>query len=206
MYDVSVPMALVDFIPVAFFAVAAVLLQRDLYNKMPKYAFACFAAGTIDIMLAGFLKALWKLLYAAGVCDFQVLGSMFLPVQSIGFLLAGLGVILMLTGRKNAALCLAAPPVFRGTFVFVSMMVLGLGAICAALSVLAARMKKKGAIVLFVLSFLCSMGMGYLSSRDSTSASVNWIEQGVNCVGQGLMLLGTLSLHKAGLREYSLQK
>ena len=35
MYDVSVPMALVDYIPVAFFAVAAVPLQRDLYNKMP---------------------------------------------------------------------------------------------------------------------------------------------------------------------------
>ena len=86
MYNVSVPMALVDYIPVAFFAVATVLLQRDLYNKMPKYAFACFAAGTINIFIAGFLKATWKLLYAAGVCDFQVLNTMFLPTQSLGFL------------------------------------------------------------------------------------------------------------------------
>ena len=200
MYDVSVPMALVDYIPVVLFGWAAVLLQRDLYHKMPKYAFACFAAGTINIFIAGFLKATWKLLYAAGVCDFQVFNTMFLPTQSIGFLLAGLGIVLMLTNRKGAALAVA-PPMFSGSFLFITMMVLGLGAICTCLSILAARMKKNGAVVLFVLSFLCSMGMGYLSSRDSTAAAVNWIEQGVNCVGQGLMLCGVLSLHRAGLKE-----
>ena len=201
MYDVSVPMALVDYIPVAFFAVAAVLLQRDLYNKMPKYAFACFAAGTINIFMAGFLKATWKLLYAAGVCDFQALNTLFLPTQSLGFLLAGLGMVLMLAGRRRAALAVA-PPVFSGSFVFISMMVSGLGAICACLSILAARMKKKNAVVLFVLSFVCSMAMGYLSSRDSTLAAINWIEQGVNCVGQSLLLAGVLTLHQAGLKEY----
>ena len=40
MYDFSVPMALVDYIPVLFFGIAAVLLQRDLYNKMYKGAYA----------------------------------------------------------------------------------------------------------------------------------------------------------------------
>ena len=201
MYNVSVPMALVDYIPVAFFAVATVLLQRDLYNKMPKYAFACFAAGTINIFIAGFLKATWKLLYAAGVCDFQVLNTMFLPTQSLGFLLAGLGMVIMLAGRKRGMLAVA-PPVFSGSFLFIMMMVLGLGAICTCLSILAARMKKKGAVLLFILSFICYMAMGYLSSRDSTLASVNWIEQGVNCVGQGLFMTGALTLHRAGLREY----
>ena len=55
-------MALMDYIPVAFFGVAALLLQLDLYGKMRKDAFAMFAAGTINIFLAGFLKATWKLL------------------------------------------------------------------------------------------------------------------------------------------------
>ena len=40
MKDFSVTMALVDYIPVIFFAVAAVILMRDLYNKMSKGAFA----------------------------------------------------------------------------------------------------------------------------------------------------------------------
>ncbi len=34
MYQLSIPMALVDFLPVLFFGYAAALLQRDLYNKM----------------------------------------------------------------------------------------------------------------------------------------------------------------------------
>ena len=86
-YEFTVLMGLVDFIPVILFAVSMVLMPRDLYNKMPKYAFACFAAGTINILIAGLLKALWKTLYAAGLCDFQVLSTMFLPTQSLGFLL-----------------------------------------------------------------------------------------------------------------------
>ena len=203
MYEFSVLMGLVDFVPVALFAVSMVLMQRDLYNKMPKYAFACFAAGTINILIAGFMKAAWKLLYAAGVCDFQVLNTMFLPVNSLGFLLAGLGIILMFTGQKKT-LAVAAPVVFKGTVVFISMMVLGLGAICACLSVLAAKLKKKGLIVVFVLCFFVYMAMGYLGSREDNSAAANWIEQGVNTLGQLLMLIGVSGLHRAGLREYQL--
>lgn len=36
----SLPMALADFVPVGLFLAASVLLQRDLYNKMSKGAFA----------------------------------------------------------------------------------------------------------------------------------------------------------------------
>ena len=124
MYNFSVPMALVDYIPVVFFGIATALLQLDLYGKMRKDAFAMFAAGTINIFAAGFLKATWKLLYAAGICDFAALNTMFLPVQSIGFLLAGIGIVLMLC-TKNKVAASVAPPVFSGSIVFISMMVLG---------------------------------------------------------------------------------
>lgn len=204
MYDFTIPMALVDYIPVLFFGIAAAVLQRDLYNKMSKGAFTLFAAGTVNIFCAGFLKATWKLLYAAGICDFAVLNTIFLPLQSLGFLLAGIGVIGLFAKSKKAVL--AAPPVFSGSMAFIMMMVAGLGAICTCLSILAAKMKKWPALVLFVLSFVASMGMGYMSSRDSHSAVVNWIEQGINCVGQGCMLGGALILHKAGLKEYQTQK
>ena len=202
MYEFSVPMALADYVPVILFAVAAVLMQRDYYNKMPKYAFACLAAGCVNAFLAGFLKATWKLLYAMGVCDFQVLNMMFLPVQSIGLLLTGFGLVLMLCAKKQVMLA-AAPPVFTGTSVFIAMMVLGLGAMCAALSVVAVKMKKKGLIVVFVLTFLCYMAMGYLASREGNSAAMNWVEQGVNTLGQILLLAGVATLHKAGAREAS---
>lgn len=206
MNDFSISMALVDYIPVLFFAAAAVILMRDLYNKMSKGAFALFSAGVIDVTLAGMLKATWKLLYAAGVCDFQALNAMFFPVQSIGFLLAGVGILAMLVHRQTKSAALAvAPPVFSGTFVFVGLMVAGLGIMDAVLCILSAKLKKPALIAIFVVSFVCSLGMGYLSSQNFAEASMNWIAEGVNVVGQGTLLLGVVLLHKAGLAEMKLR-
>lgn len=205
MYQFTISMALMDFVPVAFFGVTMVLLQRDLYNKMGKGAYGLFAAGTINVFGAGFLKALWKLLYAAGVCDFAALNQMFLPVQSIGFLLIGVGLVAMFCQKnKNATVLAAAPPVFGGSMVFIMMMVAGLGCLCACVSILAAKMKKKWLIAVFALSFVTYMAMGYMSSQDSTSAAVNWIEQSINCVGQGLLMWGVIILHKVGLKDYQM--
>ena len=206
MNDFSIAMALVDYIPVVMFAAAAVILMRDLYNKMSKGAFALFSAGLINVTLAGALKATWKLLYAAGVCDFQALNAMFFPVQSIGFLLAGVGVLAMLVHRqgKHAAYAVV-PPVFSGTFAFVGLMVAGLGIMDAVLCILCAKVKKPALIAIFVVSFVCSLGMGYLSSKDFAEAAMNWIAEGVNVVGQGSLLLGTVLLHKAGLADMKLR-
>ena len=207
MKDFSVSMALVDFIPVLFFAIAAVILQRDLYNKMSKGAFALFAAGTINVTCAGALKAIWKLLYALGVCDFEALNAMFFPVQSIGFLLAGIGILAMLTHKQSKSAAFAVlPPVFSGTFVFVGLMVAGLGIMDATLCILAGKLKKPALIAIFILSFACSLCMGYLSSQNFAEASMNWIAEGVNVVGQGTLLLGVCLLHKNGLADYKIRE
>ena len=152
MYNFTIPMALMDFIPVAFFGISAVILMKDLYARMSKAIYAVFAAGSINVFLAGFLKATWKLLYAANICDFSALEEMFLPVNSMGLLLAGFSLVGMLCRkRKGVTVLSAAPAVFGGSFVFIMMMVLGLGGMCAALSSLAARMKKRAQ-----LYFSCS--------------------------------------------------
>ena len=50
-------MALMDFVPVIFFGMTAVLLLRDLYNKMSKDAYALLAAGSVNVFLAGLSAA-----------------------------------------------------------------------------------------------------------------------------------------------------
>lgn len=221
MNDFSIGMALVDYIPVILFAVGATILMRDLYNKMSKGAFALFSAGVIDVICAGALKATWKLLYAAGVCDFSPLNAMFFPVQSIGFLLAGVGVIAMLTHRQGesranlnslslpvmlATAAAVAPDEYKGTFIFVGLMVAGLGCLDTALAILAGKLGKPALIAVFAVSFICCLGMGYLSSKDFAEASMNWIAEGVNVAGQGTFLLGAYLLHKNGLSDLSLGK
>ena len=199
-YVFTVPMALVDFIPVILFGISAVLLMRGLYNKMSKGTSACLGVGSCVAFLAGFLKALYKLLIALGVGAFEVLNDIFLPLQSSGLLLTGLAIVLMLALRKKAALM---APLTGG---FIGMMVLGLGGMCAGLSVIAAKMKKNALIAVFVLCFFCYMGMGYLAAKKDGSAASNWIEQGVNTLGQILLLLGVSTLDKAGLREFRLSR
>ena len=205
MNDFSIFMALVDYIPVICFTLASLMLLRDLYNKMTKGAFALFSAGVIDVAVAGALKATWKLLYAAGACDFAALNAMFFPVQSIGFLFAGIGILTMLVHKAGRSSLLAvAPPVFSGTFVFVGLMVLGLGIMDAALCVLAVKLKKPWLIAILALSFVCSLCMGYLSSRDFAEAAMNWIAEGVNVIGQGAFLAAAVLLHRSGLEGLTL--
>ena len=203
MYNFTIPMALMDFVPVIFFGVTAVLLLGDLYNKMSKGVFALFAAGCINVFMAGFCKALWKLLYAANVCDFKALEEMFMPVNSIGLLFVGLSLIFMVCLNKKSVMASVAPVAVTSSLPFIMMMVLGLGGMCASLSVLAVKMKKGKTMILFILAFVASMAMGYLSSQDSTLAWVNWAEQSINTLSQGCLMAGVILLHKANLKNWT---
>jgi hypothetical protein len=196
MHDFSVGMALFDYIPVLFFAIGAIILIGDLYNKMSKLIFTIFASGVVNVMLAGFFKATWKLLVASGIDGFDKLDAMFFPLQTVGFLFAGVAIVMMLAGKKKAHL--AMEPL---TLICIIGMVGGLACLDAGLCVLAKKLKKPVAIVIFAVSFVCCLGMGYLSSKDFTEASMNWIAEFVNFFGQGLFLLGAWMLHKAGLKE-----
>ena len=206
MYNFTIPMALMDFVPVVFFGVSAVLLLRDLYNKMSKTAYALLAAGSINVFLAGFCKALWKLLYAANICDFKALEEMFMPVNSLGLLFVGVSLLLMVFCKRKNTVLSVAPPVFASSLPFILMMVVGLGGMCAALSVMAAKMKKGKVMILFILSFVCAMAMGYMSGQDSTLGWVNWAEQTINTVSQLCLMLGVIALDQAGLKTWSWEK
>ena len=203
MYNFTIPMALMDYLPVFFFGVTAVLLLRDLYNQMFKGAYALLAAGSVNVFLAGFCKATWKLLYAAGICDFVALEEMFMPVNSLGLLFVGLSLIGMLCWKRKGALLSVAPVPFTSSMPFIMMMVVGLGGLCAGLSILSAKMKKAPVMILFILSFVCAMAMGYMSSQDSTQSWVNWAEQSINTVSQASLTLGVIILHKAGLKNWT---
>ena len=133
---------------------------------------------------------------------------MFFPVQAIGFVLAGLGIVGMLVSpqKKNAVYAAAVPATFSGTMIFVVFMILGVGCVNIGLSAVACKMKKHWVAVIMVLSLIFTLGMGYLSTKDFGQSYMNWIAEGVNVCGQGLFLLGTVILHKKGLKEFELKK
>lgn len=188
-------MALVDYIPVAFFALASSILAKDLKDKMSKVEYGAFAGGVTLVSFAGFFKATYKLLYALGVGDFLWMSNQFFSNQSLGFLMAGIGLTLYAVkpGNKTYA--------FLPTMALVGFMVIGAAGMDASLAYIASKAKKKNAMVSFIVSFFLTMMMGYLSSRDFDKAFMNWVAQFVNIFAQGLYYVGANILHKAGLKD-----
>ena len=112
--------------------------------------------------------------------------------------------ILFLFVKRKQVLYAVAPPVFSGTFLFVALMVAGLGCINGSLCCIASKMKKSRVIFLFAAAFLCSLCMGYLSSQDFTQSYMNWMAEIINTLGQGAFLAGVIILDKAGLKDFKM--
>lgn len=202
MNGITVPMAIVDFIPVVMFFFAAVILQRDLYNKLVKGAFALLAAGSIMVFIGGFYKALWKILYALNICNFEALDISFFPLQAPGFLLVFIGLTALKKKDFASPTAMAVVPVlYKSNLVFIIMQVVGFGGIQYCMARTAILMKKKLAAVLFILSFIFVLGMGYLGAKFDDSSSMHWLAQVTNIFSESCFLWGVLILHRAGLKE-----
>ena len=198
---ITVAMALVDCVPVVLFMVAAVILQRDLYDQLPKGAYSLVAAGSIMAFLGGFMKALWKILYATGVCDYVLLDHALFTLQGPGFLLFFLGLTgLFWKGEKNASSALAAgaaPAATTTSIPFIVMQVVGLGGAQVLLAVTGARRGARLAPVAFAFAFVFMLGMGYLGAKFDDSSSMHWVAQLTNTLSMACFLWGTLMLHAA---------
>lgn len=204
MNGITVSMAIVDLVPVILFFIAAVFLQRDLYNKMSKGAFALLATGSYMVLISGVYKALWKVLYALNVCDYPVLSDSFFAMQAPGFLFVFIALIALFTKSNKKGVTLmgvGVVPVFSSNLPFIAMQTLGCAGMQWCLVAVSKKMKKPLAAVLFILSFVTMLCMGYLSAKFDDTAGMHWVAQLTNIVSQGALLGGVWLLHRAGLNK-----
>ncbi len=202
MDEITVPMAIMDFIPVLLFLIASIILMKDLYNKLSKAAFALLAGGALMVFFGGFYKALWKLLYGAGIADVQYFDSALFPLQAPGFILMFAGLITLFINRKGGGSTTTfalAVPVFTSKVPLIILQVIGSSGVIWTVFFIAKRMGQKLAMLLLVLGFVAMLGMGYLGSSGGTG--IDWIEQSVNLLSQGFFLLAVWLLSRAGLGE-----
>lgn len=223
MKEYSIPMAVFDLLPVVFFIAGTMTIAGDMKQKMTLPSRILFVGGSWIVGAAGLLKALYKLAYSTGLGDPAWMSGQFFYNQAFGFLLAGVGLTLAVTrldkaqvggadssgsgsnsdgadsGSSGSGLGKLYSIVPIPVMALVGIMVAGLAALDASLCFLAARLKKRKALVLFIVSFFLCLGMGYLSSKNFEKASMNWIAEGVNAVGQLAFLAGCGILHEAGL-------
>lgn len=186
-------MAIMDYIPVILFLLATGIIARDLKGRISSLSWWIFVIGITLVTCAGFLKATYKLLYSIGVGDFLWMSDQLFANQASGLLLAGIGLTLGVTKPQNKLFT------FIPTMALVGFMIIGICGMDASLCYLAAKMKQKKAMIFIIISFFLAIMMGYLSSRDFTTAYMNWVAQSINLISQLLLYLGCRKLDRAGL-------
>lgn len=215
--DYSLIMGLVDLLPVILFALAGCIIIKEMFNKLRKPFAVMVCSGVTLSLTAGLFKAIWKILLSLNVCDFYPFNIMFMPTQSLGFVLMGVGLLSLLFPIKKAKeekvnmivlplllAILAGTPATQvdGNIAFIAMLIIGEAMIATSLSYLAVKNKKWLCLILFIVSFIGLMIMGAmkpLSSKMSLSVTAaNWIEQSVNIVAQASLLVGCFLLNKKG--------
>jgi uncharacterized sodium:solute symporter family permease YidK len=146
---------------------------------------------------------------------------MFMPTQSLGFVLIGVGLISLLFDkevRNGATVAVSTLPLIAlimfaepakqvdGSVAFIAMLVIGEIMIATTLSYLAVRNKKWLCLILFIISCIALMVMGAmkpLSTKMDMSVSVaNWVEESVNIIAQLTLLAGCYLLNKTGFFAY----
>ncbi len=205
--------ALYDLIPITLFLIGAIVLQRCLYNKMVKGNYALFAAGSIMVFAAGFLKAMHKLVIGISGYTYTILDKQFTSTQSIGFALMFIALFGMFTKYNKKYTKVQVVGVipfiattifastdglaeFNNTMPFIIMMIIGAAGSLIMLTIISIRRKDVISAILFGLAILFMVGMGYLSTKESFKA--NWIAISVNIVYQALFMAGALRLQKKG--------
>lgn len=83
----SLPLAVVDAVPVLLFLVSCSILGSSFHSPL-------FLLGAVLCFLAGSAKVIWKILLAVKGKDYPVLNRFFLPAILSGFVLLVLGIVL----------------------------------------------------------------------------------------------------------------
>lgn len=208
--------ALYDLIPVTLFLIGSIILLRCLYNKMVKGNYALLAAGGIMVFVAGFLKAVHKLIIGFTGYSYTILDRQFTSTQSIGFLLLFIAFIGMFTpyNKKYTKVKVVALPAFISTAIllstdglkefnstmpFIVMMIIGAAGTLGMLVYISIRRKDVISAILFGLAIIFMVGMGYLSTK--VTWTYTWVAISVNIVYQALFMIGAIRLQKKGLGE-----
>jgi hypothetical protein len=212
----SVALALEDFVPVVLTAIGlsfVVTMLRRIHPASGSWA----ALGTTLIVTGGLCRASWKLLAALGGPDVTILFLALYPLLAVGYLLLAMalwGASQARSGRR-ARLHPAVPAIIALAVLVPATLALapGGGRILPLLwlftatggsivtSLLLARwargLGRPGIAALFLVSLAVTLGLNGLARAEVQSEPLQWAEQLLNTLNQGLFMLAALRLERA---------
>ena len=186
-------LSLLDFLPNLAFLVNAYFMIRMVRLKNRALELVAMITGTSLVFLGGLLKAVWKLLYTVGLGDFQFLSEIQFILITPGFLAMLMSLVLFARQKKETkgAIIHSIAP---WKIPFIAVLTLSSLGVLGILAYLAYRRKAYTAAVLFVVAVTCMLGMAGMASGEQTVAR-QWIEEGINSLGQICWAVGSYLLY-----------
>ena len=219
--DYSLIMGIVDLLPVILFALAGCIVIKVMFNELKKPFAVLLCSGVTLSLTAGLFKAIWKILLSLDICDFYPFDVMFMPTQSLGFVLMGIGLISLLFDKEKRGATKASVSVLPlllivlahvpaqqvdGSIAFIAMLVIGEMMIATSLVYLSIKNKNWLCMMLFIISFIALMVMGAMKplsrKMDLSVTAANWIEESVNIIAQASLLVGCYLMNKKGFFSF----
>lgn len=97
----TLPMAILDIVPVVLFALAGFRLAGALYNKMTSREYAMFSCGVGICLFSAGARLIWKFLLVLRICNYTTIAEAFYPTQACAFVLMSIALQSMLVQQKK---------------------------------------------------------------------------------------------------------
>lgn len=212
----TVALALEDFVPVILTAIGLAFVTRTI-SRTDRGAGRWAAMGTLLIVTGGLSRAGWKLTLAAGGPDLVPLFLALYLFLATGYLLlasalwhgwqatsgrrAGVPVWLpaLLAVAILGPLTAALAPTGGRLLPLLWLLAATAGSIVASLVLArwARGIGRPGLGWLFIVSLLVTVALNGLARAENQSEALQWVEQLLNTVNQGVFLVGAVGLERA---------
>lgn len=188
--DYSLALSIFDFLPNIAFLAGMFYLNRWVRIQGTRQNGLFMLSGSMLVFWGGFLKAVWKLLFTLELGNIVWMSESQFILLAPGFflmLISALGMVSQTQRKVLAAMAVWKIP-------FLAIMTLSSLGLHAALIFIASRKRLWLTAVLFLISIFCMLSMAGMASMEQTVLQ-QWIEQGVNSLGQIAFATGSYFLY-----------
>jgi hypothetical protein len=195
MEQVTVFLAITDFLPVIIFGIGSLFLLRIGFQYLDSGNYTAMAGGAVLCFTGGMYKAASKLLEATLELYLPALQSSQFIMLAPGFTLLFIASIGLLKGKRREITFAVAPAMELWKIPFIVVMSLANIGYLVVLAIFSMKIKYRLPAILYLLSTVTLLLMSYLSTRPMT-LHTQWVAQGVNSIVQLFAALGHYILYR----------
>jgi hypothetical protein len=192
----TLELALFNFIPNIAFLIGAYFLVQTTSKVCAKPCKWLTLIGSLLIVLAGVLKATWKLLFTLSWANILWMSDIQFVLMAPGYLMIFIAMILLACNLRSQYESLAALLMTELKIPFLAVMTLACLGTHIVLIYLSWKHRSRLGAISFLIGLIFMLSMGALARGEQTIAR-QWLEQWINAFGQTGFAIGAWLLYQA---------